>query len=260
MILIPLPQKDFDPSEVCVSWKMLTDAGHSVVFATPTGQKALADERMITGRRLLFWSPFLRADRRARECYGALSVSPEFLNPKKYSEVIEADFQGILLPGGHAPGMKEYLESEILQKRIAEFFENDKPVGAICHGVLLVARSQSQKTGKSVLYGRKTTTLLKNMELTAWLMTCLWLKNYYRTYPTPTQTEVTACLKNPEDFQTGPLPIFRDTPEKKQRGFVVRDGNYVSARWPGDVHRFASEFLELLKTPASLSTPRTGML
>jgi len=27
---------------------------------------------------------------------------------------------------------------------------------------------------------------------------------------------------------------------------VVRDGNYVSARWPGDVHRFAREFSAML--------------
>ncbi len=28
--------------------------------------------------------------------------------------------------------------------------------------------------------------------------------------------------------------------------FVVRDGNYLSARWPGDVHTFARRFAEML--------------
>jgi putative intracellular protease/amidase len=28
--------------------------------------------------------------------------------------------------------------------------------------------------------------------------------------------------------------------------FVVRDGNYVSARWPGDAHTFARRFAEVL--------------
>ena len=27
--------------------------------------------------------------------------------------------------------------------------------------------------------------------------------------------------------------------------WVVRDGNYVSARWPGDVHTFAHTFAQL---------------
>lgn len=247
MILIPLPRHDFDPSEVSITWKILTSAGYSVLFATPDGEKPCADERMITGRGLFCWYPFLRADRQARRCYAEMLLSPAFSKPKKYTEIVTTDFQGIVLPGGHASGMKEYLESEVLQHRIVEFFEQNKPVGAICHGVLLVARSRSPQTGLSVLYGRKTTTLLKSMEMTAWLMTCLWLKNYYRTYPVPTQTEVMACLKSPDHFQSGPLPLFRDTPEKPHRGFVVRDGNYVSARWPGDAHRFAYEYLEILK-------------
>jgi len=30
---------------------------------------------------------------------------------------------------------------------------------------------------------------------------------------------------------------------------VVRDGNYLSARWPGDVHRFAREFSAMFAKP-----------
>jgi hypothetical protein len=29
--------------------------------------------------------------------------------------------------------------------------------------------------------------------------------------------------------------------------FVVRDRNYVSARWPGDIHTFAKTFSAMLK-------------
>jgi hypothetical protein len=31
-----------------------------------------------------------------------------------------------------------------------------------------------------------------------------------------------------------------------RRSRVVRDGRYVSARWPGDVHRFAAVFAAVL--------------
>ena len=34
-VLIPMLSKDFDPTEVAVSWKVLKRLGHSVVFATP---------------------------------------------------------------------------------------------------------------------------------------------------------------------------------------------------------------------------------
>jgi putative intracellular protease/amidase len=36
-ILMPLPDRDFDVTEVAVPWKLLTEAGHSVVFATEAG-------------------------------------------------------------------------------------------------------------------------------------------------------------------------------------------------------------------------------
>jgi protease I len=41
-----------------------------------------------------------------------------------------------LLPGGHDKGMREYLESPVLQKNVAYFFDHNMAVGAICHGTL----------------------------------------------------------------------------------------------------------------------------
>ena len=40
--------------------------------------------------------------------------------------------------------------------------------------------------------------------------------------------------------------LLRDAPQRLDRGFVVRDGNYVSARWPGDAHRYTNELLAVL--------------
>ena len=33
-VLVPLPDRDFDLTETAVPWRMLTRAGHDVVFAT----------------------------------------------------------------------------------------------------------------------------------------------------------------------------------------------------------------------------------
>jgi len=61
-VLIPLPARDFDPSEVAVSWRVLTDARHAVGFATPDGRSAMADDMMLTGQGLDPWGaiPLLR--------------------------------------------------------------------------------------------------------------------------------------------------------------------------------------------------------
>lgn len=140
--------------------------------------------------------------------------------------------------------MKEYLESTILQKLVVDFFDKKKPVAAICHGVVLAARSK-RPDGKSVLYGHKTTALLKSQELTAWGMTAMWLGSYYRTYPETVEDEVKSTLASPDDFLPGPPPLFRDSLDNLSRGFAVTSGNYISARWPGDTHTFARTFMEL---------------
>lgn len=259
LIVMALPQIDFDPTEVAITWSILHQAGYALSFATPQGTPAQADFRMVTGKGLLWWSPFLRAHRNARLAYEKLRQDPSFLSPFSYEQIPKSEaISALILPGGHAQGMKEYLESLILQERIVGCFRQKKPVAAICHGTLLVARSRDPETQKSVLYGRKTTTLPKDMELCAWGMTCLWLKNYYRTYPRTTQEEVCSFLKSPQDFQRGPFSIRRDHEKALHRGFVVEDDQYLSARWPGDAHRFASTLILLLQKQGilPLSAPK----
>lgn len=48
-VLIPLPDTDFDSTEVAVPWRLLTDAGHDVVFATQNGGVARCDQRLLDG-------------------------------------------------------------------------------------------------------------------------------------------------------------------------------------------------------------------
>ena len=42
VVLIPIPERDFDPTEVAVSWRVRSDLGHQVRFATPTATAAQA--------------------------------------------------------------------------------------------------------------------------------------------------------------------------------------------------------------------------
>ena len=165
--------------------------------------------------------------------------------------------------------MRDYLESRTLQRCVVDFFGGQKPVAAICHGVLLAARSISPKTGHSVLHGYKTTALTWALENSAWKVarvTRFWDPNYYRTYLEQAgdpdgymsvQQEVTRALADPANFLDVPSTdpevrrktsgLQRDTIDDARSAFVVRDRNYVSARWPGDVHTFAKTFCSLLK-------------
>jgi protease I len=81
------------------------------------------------------------------------------------------------------------------------------------------------------------------------------LGGYYRTYPQTVESEVKAALASRGDFLKGPFGMKRDSPETVGEGFTVRDGNYLSARWPGDCHTFSARFVELLaeRAPRSIT-------
>jgi len=253
-LLVPLPAQDFDPTEVSVPWRML-EGQVEVVFATPAGAPAQCDRRMIEGEGLGLFRPLLIADARGRQAMAALAQAPAFTRPLPYDGLRASDFDALLLPGGHAPGMRPYLESELLQALVADFFLADKVVGAICHGVVLAARSLDPRTGHSVLHGRKTTALLRQGELLAWRLTRRRLGDYYRTYPQTVEDEVRAALASPGDFRAGPPLLLRDRPGLPWLGFTVRDGRYLSARWPGDAHRFAAELGALITEDSSAVLP-----
>ena len=247
-ILMPIPSYGFDPTEAAIPWKLLSKKNLEVVFITPEGKKASADSLMLKGEKLGIWKLVLRARQDAVHAYYEMEKNESFCNPLKYSDVQEENFDAILLPGGHDKGVKEYLESEVLQHLIVDFFTAQKPVGAICHGVVLAARSINPDTKKSVIHNYKTTSLLKSQEILAYQLTRLWLKNYYRTYPEITvEDEVKSVLSDHDNFFKGPTPLLRDDYHHLKRGFVVKDKNYLSARWPGDAYTFSLEFIRMVQ-------------
>jgi putative intracellular protease/amidase len=137
----------------------------------------------------------------------------------------------------------------LLQRKVAEFWRLDRPVAAICHGVLLLARSRDPSTGKSVLARSRTTCLPKYMERSAYLLTFWKLGRYYRTYPAYVEDEVRASLDDARmQFVRGPRNLTRrGTDADDSPAFVVEDGRYVSARWPGDAYLFTRKLIERLR-------------
>jgi putative intracellular protease/amidase len=212
---------------------------------------------------------FLRADAAARKAYGLLREDSSFRSPLHWAEARRGTYDALVLPGGHrARGMRSYLESGEVQQMAVDSFRSLRPVGAICHGVLVAARAVDPSTGLSVLHGRRTTALTWALERRAWglaMYTRFWDANYYRTYTEEpgqpygymsVQQEVTRALASKSDFEDVPrdAPSYRrktsgrarDSITDERAAWVVRDGSYVSARWPGDAHTFARTFCEVL--------------
>ena len=244
-ILIPLPDTDFDTTEVAVPWRLLAAAGHELVFATEFGSVPACDPRLLTG--VIFGQ--LGADAEARANYALMRASTAFCQPITWAQIVPQDFAALWLPGGHAAGIKQYLESALLQSKVAAFTALDRPLAAICHGVLVLARARDA-AGHSLLYQRRTTCLPKYMEALAFAISGWKLGRYYRTYPAYVEDEVRAALASPAQFERGPITLGKRGREEDARAaFVVEDGNYLSARWPGDVYLLSQRLIALLAVP-----------
>ncbi len=275
-VLIILPENNYDPSEMAIPAKTIKDAGFELNFATPNGDISLADEIMISGqgldiwgniplfKKLIFIGAILRANKNARDAYNEVIKYREFKNPIKYENINPNEYDALIIPGGHkADGMAQFLENEILKNVILNFNCQNKIIGAICHGPLLLARTIDPQTTKSVVYNKKLTALPWELEKTANQIanfTRFWDKNYYRTYVEKdgqeygfmgVENEIKRLIGS-ENFQ---LPkndfkkssgMFRDSPNDYSASFIVRDENIISARWPGDSYAFANAIVNAL--------------
>lgn len=244
-VLMLLPRFDYDPTEAAVPWAALVAAGHRVIFATPEGHPAYAD-RLLTDIGFGLLSPLLMPTADALDGYRRMSSDSAFLHPIRHDAWRVAQFDALLVPGGHAPGVTTLLDSPAAQACVVDSFRKDRIVAAICHGPVLLARSIDQATGRSVLHGRCSTALTQGLEYSAFFMTALSHGRYYRTSKLSVEGEVKAALGDKHKFDRGTLPLRRDSLQDLRPGFALCDGNYISARWPGDAHRFTHELVSRL--------------
>jgi len=222
-VLIPLASHDFDVTEVVVPWDALRKAGAEVVFATEDGQPGQCDQRLLTS--VIFGQLGARPENVA--LYRELELDPAFLKPLRWADLRMLDYRCLILHGGHAPRIRQFLESAVLQEKVRQFWALERPLGAICHGNLLLARTVDLRTEKSIIAGRRMTCLTRMMERSAYWLTAWKLGRYYRPYDEWCEDEVRRAL-GPGKFESGPLIPSYDNP------FVVEDGNLITGRWPGD--------------------------
>src|SRR3954453_8214723 len=76
-VLVPLPDRDFDTTEVAVPWHHLRECGHEVVFATEHGDVPECDPKLLPG--VIFGK--LGADPEPISFYRELEQAPEFQAP-----------------------------------------------------------------------------------------------------------------------------------------------------------------------------------
>jgi len=228
-------------------------------------KKPEADPYLLRKEGVMFGK--LGAEPEVKLLYKEMEKDDKFMNPISWDSIETTDYDGLILTGGHAKGMRQYLENIILQKKISSFWSLNRPVGAICHGTLLLARckklssqssSEDEEKEESCLHGRKTTCLPKYLENTGYYLTRWKLGDYYKTYNLTVEDEMRDLLnvknkKNGEGdndkteiCQAGWNLTAKGTLYNSDAAYVVQDGKYVSARWPGDAYLYGRNFVKLL--------------
>lgn len=243
-VLIALPDHDFDTTEVAIPWQYLTAHGVEVTFCTEHGAVGQTDPLLLRG--VLFGRLGARlfglgAGDAAVAAYHQLEQDTSFCHPLRYAEIVPTDYAALILPGGHAKGMRQYLESSLLQEKVLDFWQRGILIGAICHGTIVLARTMNPATQQSVLYGRRLTGLTKSLEQAGFYVSVWRRGRYYRTYPAYVEDEVVAAIGPDGRFEHG---------NSRNQPFVVEDGHLITARWPGDALAFAQKIEQrLLATP-----------
>ena len=233
-ILMPLPDYDFDPMESAIPWQACILRGWKITFSTETGSVPQCDGNKLTGPL----PGYLSASKNARAAYQQMIEDPAYQHPIPYATIDPEHYQAMLLPGGDGLRVRQYLDSTLLQSKVLQFWQQEKLIGAICHGVLVLARTIDPQSGHSVLYSSKVTATPKVLDRLAYRLDSWVVKHGYVMYKHCVADEVRACLENQQNYSEG-NGLF--TP------YSVVDGNLVTARWFLDAELFAQRFTETLQ-------------
>jgi putative intracellular protease/amidase len=139
-------QTGLNLEEFACAYHRFTACHFSVTAASPAGGEVPIDPRSITRHALgMEGRRFIAGN------------DPILDNTEKLCNVDPDDFCALYYPGGN--GSMWDLAANHSNARIASaFFERDKPVGAVCHGVAALLKAR-RSDGYPVLHGRKVTAM-----------------------------------------------------------------------------------------------------
>lgn len=138
--------------------KIFLDAGHTLTFATPTGQAPTMDPVSDTP------SHFLDESQVNYNAHKAL-FNRLMLTDKSHSPVVSfsrieqmgiENFDALFVPGGHAP-LGDLVANDQLGRFLRHFNGQSKPTGLVCHGpvALLSALPNSKEFETQMKAGKK---------------------------------------------------------------------------------------------------------
>jgi putative intracellular protease/amidase len=146
----------FWASEMVHPWYAFREAGYEVTLASPAGGKAEIDA-LSDPRDESHYSDY---DVLSMGFLSMPQLTAMWDDTPKLADLDPDAFDAIVACGGQAP-MYQYRENEDLKATLARFYEAEKPVAALCHGVSALI---DVKVGGSYLIEGRTMTGFSNRE------------------------------------------------------------------------------------------------
>ncbi len=129
--------------EFAAPYYTLADAGYEITIASPKGFGPI--------------DPFSQIDQFATDATKRFdadeALQAALNNTVTLDSVSESDYDAIFFPGGHGP-MWDLVDEPIVAKLIEEFYQDNKPVSALCHGSVALANAKASN-GEPLIKGKK---------------------------------------------------------------------------------------------------------
>jgi putative intracellular protease/amidase len=129
--------------EFAAPYYKLADAGVDITIASPKGGQPPIDPKSE--------EPDAQTEATKRY-YQDKALQEKLSRTKKLSEVSAADFDAVFYPGGHGP-LWDLANDQDSIKLIEEFYNQKKPVAAVCHGPAVLAEAKAPN-GEPLVKGK----------------------------------------------------------------------------------------------------------
>lgn len=190
------------------------DKGCEVTLASPKGGKPPVDPRSELTENITPSNKRFTNDEKAKR---------DFQNTKKLNEVNAQDFDAIFFPGGHGP-MWDLSSDENCAKLVLDFYSQNKPVAAVCHGPAALIPAAEKDPG-----------FLKGKSVTAFSNTEEKLAGLYNSIPFKLQDRLKELGAN---YHSATIPYTAE---------VQKDGLLITGQNPASAEPTANLLIEVLE-------------